>query len=733
MTPRSRFAALALAAGAGWATIVAAQQRLTFRAGVELVQVDVVARDKDGLPVRGLKTEDFIVLDRGRPQSIVAFEAVERDPDPPPTFASRFPPATRLDVSSNQSARARRLVVLVLDDLHGYRGRDEVVKKIARETVEQLGDDALMALLMTSGNYNVEVTDDRSRILAGIERFKGSRAVRRPVLATDNLRGSGAGIQPPGANDNYVVRRDTGADLQDFNANMRMYATLESAARLFSPTDGRRKAFVLISENLAKDLAGVTTSLAVAPEGPTGGEAYAEGNLTAMNPARPLGHHDMAILDALKSMRKSNVATYSIDPRGELSTQALMQECHPSVGFETDPCTGDESKAGPASMAGWVRLAQNGLKQLSEAAGGFAIVNSDDFTGGVSRIVDDLENYYLLGFNTDDSKSQGARRLEVQLRNRRDVQLRYRRAYEIGARTDRRAGAGDAHTGLLSGAVATAALPLRLTASPLPGEGRNARVVLALEVAVPRHRVEDPDGALRDEIRYSVGAVDMQGAKVKEISDLAAKLVLRPGFNRGGPPDVVPYQIGAVINLAPGRYQLRASASSVRLGEGGSVYLPLDVPDFTAAPMTVSGLVVGYSGDPRVPAVSSASRVQAVASQRTGIALASATRAQIPGGLPFQPTLDREFLTTDNVVVYFEVARKDRSRSVAVQLMAVDRNGRAVPQYRETLEPGSKGKVTVLLPLKEVGAGAFRMRVHASDGVNEATSEVPMFIRRPGL
>ena len=49
----------------------------TFRTGVDVVQLDVTVLDKDRHPVRGLTADDFTILERGKPQSIVAFSAVD--------------------------------------------------------------------------------------------------------------------------------------------------------------------------------------------------------------------------------------------------------------------------------------------------------------------------------------------------------------------------------------------------------------------------------------------------------------------------------------------------------------------------------------------------------------------------------------------------------------------------------------------------------------------------------
>lgn len=50
-----------------------------------MVSLTVVVRDRSGAPVRGLKAEDFAVLDEGKPQAIRAFAASEQ---PPPAGAS---------------------------------------------------------------------------------------------------------------------------------------------------------------------------------------------------------------------------------------------------------------------------------------------------------------------------------------------------------------------------------------------------------------------------------------------------------------------------------------------------------------------------------------------------------------------------------------------------------------------------------------------------------------------
>ena len=67
------FAALALAALP--AAVLVAQQP-TFRAQVELVEIDTVVVDAQGNPVTGLTVDDFEIVENGKPQSIAAFSVV---------------------------------------------------------------------------------------------------------------------------------------------------------------------------------------------------------------------------------------------------------------------------------------------------------------------------------------------------------------------------------------------------------------------------------------------------------------------------------------------------------------------------------------------------------------------------------------------------------------------------------------------------------------------------------
>ena len=222
----------------------------------------------------------------------------------------------------------------------------------------------------------------------------------------------------------------------------------------------------------------------------------------------PAPYHDEGLIDMMEAMRRANVATYAIDPRGKVDSKDLARECFPPPAIP-DPCSNE--------MADWysaVRLAQHGLEITSAASGGFAVTNTDDFTSGIKRIVDDLDHYYLLGFYPADTKGKGYRPLDVRIAGHPDWTLRFRHGYMPGGPPAPPKNA-DPLVALSAGILPKTDLPLRLTAIALPGAGPATRMVVALEVSAPRSALQEADGKVRDTLKYDVLVVDQKKARVK--------------------------------------------------------------------------------------------------------------------------------------------------------------------------------------------------------------------------
>jgi len=298
----------------------------TFRAGVELVQVDVVVVDKDGQAIEGLTAEAFTILDRRKPQTIATFDEVRHrrrdEPAAPAPMAD-----VRQDVANNQTAQSDRLIVMVIDDLHIYKERSERAREIARKVIADLGPQSSMAVLFTSQEHSTQVTSDSARLLAAVDTLKGRQSWRRPHQATDKQKGDR--LDPEAADPGAIASKNQETNVQHFFDNMTQYKTLQDAARLLGAGDARRKAFVLLSEGIGKDLSGLFGAMAPPGEAPAGGAAYASGNLAGLTSPASNPYHDLALIDMMEAMRRGNVAAYAIDPRGKVESKDLMRECFP--------------------------------------------------------------------------------------------------------------------------------------------------------------------------------------------------------------------------------------------------------------------------------------------------------------------------------------------------------------------------------------------------------------------
>jgi hypothetical protein len=74
----------------------AASEQLTFRADVNLVQVDVGVFAPDGQPVRGLTAGDFKIFDRNRPRPVETFAEITNTPATDVGASLKLPRATWL-------------------------------------------------------------------------------------------------------------------------------------------------------------------------------------------------------------------------------------------------------------------------------------------------------------------------------------------------------------------------------------------------------------------------------------------------------------------------------------------------------------------------------------------------------------------------------------------------------------------------------------------------------------
>ncbi len=101
----------------------------TFRSGVELVTIDVVATDRSGRPVHDLKAADFELFEDGKSQPIKTFEFI--DASMAPTDAILPPGIVTNDVEPGG------IFALVFDEMGVYVNDVQNMRRAAQRFVEK--------------------------------------------------------------------------------------------------------------------------------------------------------------------------------------------------------------------------------------------------------------------------------------------------------------------------------------------------------------------------------------------------------------------------------------------------------------------------------------------------------------------------------------------------------------------------------------------------------------------
>jgi VWFA-related protein len=657
----------------------------TFQAQVEYVEVDALVTDAQGHSVRDLKKEDFQILEDGKPQAISAFSfvniAIERD-DRPLFAAQPIEP----DVRTNARPFDGRIYVMVVDDLHTNVLRTQLVKRAAKQFLERnLGANDLMAVVHTAGptDASQEFTNNKRLLMAAVDRTMG-RKVQSETLSR---------------NDEYQRTRDTrstGDPVNDPDDVERAYNArstldfLKKVADWFAGVHGRRKSILFVSEGIDYNIFdimgnGGTPNTFV-------GTSHSASSLVGD-----------AIRDVITSATRANVSIYGVDPRGltSLADDAI------TVGAFADA---DEPNLGIglSSLQSEVRLSQDSLRALSEETGGFAVVNRNQFGDAFQRIVEDNSSYYELAYYPPTDKRDGKyHKIQVRV-NRPGMTVRARKGwYAPKGKPPAPAKPADPSTQALQDALNSplpvSGLTVQLSAASFKGTAPNASVIVTAEVLG-----RDMTFSADDKLKVSLTAVDATD-KVRDSKTGTMTLNLRPETKARVTETGV--RILSRLSLPPGRYQIRYAAYESGGNKVGSVLYDLEVPDFTKAPLSMSGLVFSSNNGSLVPT--------------------SAPDAQLQDVLPGPPIAMRTFAQNEELALFAEIYDNEarQPHKVDITTTITTDEGKVVfktDDVRDSSElAGKRGAYLypTRIPLKDLVPGSYVLQVAARSRLGGITAE----------
>ncbi|MEO8480941.1 MAG: VWA domain-containing protein [Acidobacteriota bacterium] len=511
-----------------------ADQRPTFKSGVDSVTVDVTVTDKQGRPVTDLKADDFEIREGGKVQAIDTFKLIKTDDGLDDPSAAREILSTS-DQDREVARDENRLFVVFLDDYHVRRGNGMVVREQVAKFLRNLSRHDLVAIatpLSTVAGLTFSRNPDVTA--ANVMGFVGRKYEYTPMNALEQRYQD----LPP-------------EQIEQMRNNIVISALSNVCQFLGSMRDGR-KSILYVSEGMSGSMpVGVRTTGSFTPN--VGG---------ARSASQTFFDNSSLLLDmqskVFREATRNNVAIYTLDPRGLTNFEFDVGE---NVTAQDDRRIVQES----------VDL----LRVVAEQTDGRAIVNRNDPIPALQQMVRDSSAYYLLSYTSTLAPRDGKFH-EIQVRlKRRDVEVRARKGYwayspeELAAATATPkagppadvSGALDDLASATGGSGRGRAVSVWLGAERGPTE--KARVTLAWEVPGPA--AADPMDAV-DHITIVASAVT--GDEI-----FRGPVARDPQAARTG---------GLVAFDAPaGEVRVRISAENARGNRLDTSDASITVPDFT--------------------------------------------------------------------------------------------------------------------------------------------------------
>lgn len=368
-----------------------------FRTGINFIRVDVIVTDDDGNLVRDLDVADFQVFEDDEPQEIESFELIEIGPVPAADAEPARPVLNRNDEEREAARADTRIFVIFFDDYHvRWENGVRAGRQVARFLRENLQPTDLVGVMYPLTPIDdVRLTRDHEAIAEAAENFYGVKYDYQPR----NMFEQRYAHYPT----QIVERIRTDVSLSALEGLM---------VRLGGVREGRKNV-LLISEGYSNyvpvELRSMNAELFDGPLQPTvGNERYEE---TAQFFEDAGLTFDLR--DVYSTANRFNATIYSLDPRGlAISEYDVSQR---SVNRRTDDRM--------------LRSTRDTLYVLARETDGRTIMNTNDLRPGLDQMVQDSSGYYLLGYNSSRSPTDGKYH-EIEVRVQRDdVDVRHRRGY----------------------------------------------------------------------------------------------------------------------------------------------------------------------------------------------------------------------------------------------------------------------------------------------------------------
>jgi VWFA-related protein len=364
---------------------------LVFTAGTNLVLVDFVVTGKDDAMVSGLTADDFVVKEDGQVRRIVTFTAFKKGSstevgpenvvvEPFPSRAEPVPP------------RADAVTVVFVDDGQLSPVQSARLKPALKKLIDIIAErNGALALIAPWSKISIanEVQGNRAVFGAAVDKISGRRVDDRSTFPISDAEA----IEVERGDQSMLTRialrfvaLNPGFDMDSATLSARSRATeVARDARI-----RREDAYGVLLKSLdwLVRQPGRHSVLMV-----SGGYAF--------------DSDDSKQQEVVTRSLQANAPVHFLDVRG-LQGLGVFQ------GVEYGPALDRDAGETPFALAD----AAAGATSLAEDTGGLVIRNSNDITKGLTRLLDTMSTYYILGYEPPEHKKRGFRNIKVEVRTK---------------------------------------------------------------------------------------------------------------------------------------------------------------------------------------------------------------------------------------------------------------------------------------------------------------------------
>jgi hypothetical protein len=313
------------------------------------------------------------------------------------------------------------------------------------------------------------------------------------------------------------------------------------------------------------------------------------------------------------------------------------------------------------------------LKTLGPATNGLAITDTNDLSGGLQRVLEDFNSFYLLGYNSTNTKADGRyRKISVKVK-RPGVEVRAREGYT-------------SRTPLVSSGKPPA------TAAPPAGDAEQL-------VTAALGRIAPSRAGAPFMLYAAAGGSGSAGAGpvVRVVAEIDAALVQTPEWREGGELQVS-LRTGAGATVAGGTGRFAAGDRIVR------VDVPLE-PSVASGDLRVQVRLTGTGSLARFTDTTSVRLDEST--PRWGAPLV--LRRGPSTGIAYVPTADLRFRRQERIRVELATPRE------AVSAALVDRRGKPI-EIPVRVEPATpEHSLTAEVSLAPLAAGDYAILLTQGD------------------